>query len=278
MTQRWLTKSGDVRSLRRFYARDGDFKRYGDVTTVGGAMILASGEQMFKRTSVVISLALALFGKSPAQEPVEPDPKPLIPLINVLDSASLSGSLEISGDCGSKRFPQFPQVRQGKSDSTLIKLGEMLSSNSGVTVSQDSNGIIRIIGPDVPTDFLNVKISHITFEGDKHNASLFSPTYAMWIVFAAPEVVAFFKSHDIEKPFLIEFFTGNPFVTPPPDSPHISGSLDNVTVGEVLDRILQSFPGVWFYGNCTQNEKHKRAIFVRFYRSLKRHNLVSGGM
>jgi hypothetical protein len=229
---------------------------------------------MFKRTSLLISLALALFGKSPAQEP---DPKPLLPLIRALDSTSLSGSLEMSEDCGSERYPQFPQVGQGKSDSTLTRLGEMLSSNSGVTVSQDSNGIIRIIGPDVPTDFLNVKISHITFEGDKHNA-LFSATYAMWIVLAAPEVVAFFKSHDIEKPSLFEFFSGDPFVTPPPDAPHISGSLDNVTVGEALDRILHSFPGVWFYGNCTPNEKHKRAIFVRFYRSRKRRNLVSGGM
>lgn len=229
---------------------------------------------MFKRASVVISLALALFGKSPAQEP---DPKPLLPLIDALDSASLSASLEISGDCGSERFPQFPKVGQGKSDSTLTRLGEMLSSNSGVTVSQDSNGIIRIIGPDVPTDFLNVKISHITFESDKHNA-LFFPTPAVWTLLAAPEVVAFFKSHDIEKPLLIWFYTGDPFVTPPPDSPHISGSLDNVTIGEVLDRILHSFPGVWFYGNCTQDEKHKRAIFVRFYRSRKRRNLVSGGM
>jgi hypothetical protein len=233
---------------------------------------------LFRHASVVIGLAIAFVGTSPAQTgDFGPDPKPLIPLLKTLDDDNLSGSLEISGDCGSERFPQFPQVDHGKSDSTLTRLGEMLSSNSGVTVSQDSNGIIRIIGPDVPTDFLNVKISRITFEGDKHNA-LFSPTFAMWTVFAAPEVVAFFKSHDIEKPLLFAFLSGDPFATPPPDAPHISGSLDNVTVGEVLDRILHSFPGLWFYGNCTQNEKHKRAICVRFYRSRKKRNLVSGGM
>lgn len=169
---------------------------------------------MFKRTFLVINLALALLGKSPAQEP---NPKPLLPLIHALDSASLSGSLEISEDCGSKRIPQFPQVGQGKSDSTLTRLSEMFSSNSGITVSQYPNGIIRIIGPDVPTDFLSVKISHISFEGEKHNA-LFSPTYALWTVFAAPEVVAFFKSHDIEKPLLFEFVSGNPFATTPTSS------------------------------------------------------------
>jgi hypothetical protein len=223
--------------------------------------------------STAIALAFWSVGGSSAQDVslLYPNPRPLIPLLQVLDSANLSGSLQISGVCESKKLPKFPEVEEKKGDSTLTTLGEMLSSNSGLTVSQDSNGIIRIVGPDVPTDFLNVKIAHITFEGSKHTA-LLSPTHAMWTVLAAPEVVAFFKSHDIERPLQFEFFSGDPFVTPPPDHPHISGTLDNVTVEEALYRILQTFPGVWFYGNCVRDEKHKRAIFVRFYRLVKNYN------
>lgn len=230
--------------------------------------------------SIAITLAVGLFGRSSAQETTlfRPDPKPLLPLLQVLDRASLSGSLEISGDCGSarfSRFPQFPQVGQGKSDSTLTMLGEMLSIDRDLSVTQDSNGIIRIIGPEVPTDFLSVRIRHITFEDYKHNG-LWSANAAMLAVLGAPEVVAFFKSNDIERPFPVEFGGHGPDEIPPPVT--LSGSLDNVTVEEVLDRILDTFPGLWFYGNCIQNEKHKRHIFLRFYRFENKRNLVFDGV
>jgi hypothetical protein len=94
----------------------------------------------------------------------------------------MSASLEVSGACGSERYPQFPQLGQKTGDSVLPLLGEMLWSNRGVRVTQDSNEIIRIIGRDVPTDFLNVRISHITFEDYRHN-SIFSANAAMWFVF-----------------------------------------------------------------------------------------------
>lgn len=91
-----------------------------------------------------------------------------------------------------------------------------------------------------------------------------------------PEVKAFFKRKDIPR-FMPSFtFIGGLFW--PPDYPHISGTLDNVTVEEVLDRILQTFPGIWFYGNCVQDEKHKRAVYLRFYRLTKNRNRVSAGM
>jgi hypothetical protein len=223
-----------------------------------------------------IAISLAMVGRSSAQDAtiLRPNPKPLLPLLQVLDSANVSGSLEVSGACGSERYPQFPQLGQKTDDSVLTMLGEMLSSNRGVRVTQDSNKIVRIIGPDVPTDFLNVRISHITFEDYKHNG-IFSANAAMWSVLAAPEVVAFFKNNDVEGPFPFEFVSGS--LEWPTNSPHISGSLDNVSVEEVLDRILQTFPGVWFYGNCTQNEKHKRAVFLRFYRFEKKLSRVSGG-
>lgn len=243
-------------------------------------MLSADEEQMLilrrLRVSTAIGLAFWAVGSSSAQDVslLEPNPRPLVPLLQVLDSANLSGSLQISGVCESKRFPKFPEVGEKKGDSALTTLGEMLSSNSGLTVSQDSNGIIRIIGPDVATDFLNVRIRHITFEDDKHNGT-FAPNVALFLLLQTPEVTAFFKSKDIPPPMPFLLLSGsiiNGRLYWPPDSPHISGKLDNVTVEEVLDRILQTFPGVWFYGNCVQDEKHKRAIFLRFYRLVKNHN------
>ena len=240
-------------------------------------MLSANEEHMLIRPLLwaSIAIALAMVGRSSAQDArfPRPNPKPLLPLLQVLDSANASGSLEVSEACSSKRYPQFPQLGQKTGDSALAMLGEMLSSNRGFRVTRDSNEIFRIIGPEVPTDFLNIRISHITFEDYKHNG-IFSPNAAMWSVLAAPEVVAFFKNNGIEGPFPLEFISGG--LAWPPDSPHISGSLDNVSVEEVLDRILQTFLGVWFYGNCTQDEKHKRAVFLRFYRFEKTLNRVIG--
>lgn len=237
---------------------------------------LSSEEQMlifrFLRVSPAIALVFWAAGRSSAQDAsiLGPDPRPLLPLLQVLDRANLSGSLQISGVCESERFPKFPQVGEKKGDSTLTTLGEMLASNRGLSLTSDSNGVIRIIGPDVPTDFLNVRISHITFEG------IDGPNFAMVPLLETPEVISFFKSKDIPLPMLL-FINAAPAYPWNDPGPYISGTLDNVTVKEVLDRILQTFPGVWFYGNCVQDEKHKRAVFLHFYRLNKNRNRVSAG-
>lgn len=267
---------------------DGDQSVLSRFFNGGGAMLSANKEQMLilrpLRVATAIALAFWAVGRSSAQDIslLEPNPRPLIPLLQVLDDANLSGSLQISGVCESKRFPKFPEIGEKKSDSALTTIGEMLSRNTGLTVSQDSNGIIRIVGPDVPTDFLKVRIRHIAFEDDKHNR-IFSPNLAMVYLLETTEVRAFFKRKGIPN-FMPVFMgsggmiNGRPYW--PPDSPNISGTLDNVTVEEVLDHILQTFSGVWFYGNCVRDENHKRAIYLRFYRLLKNYNRdrVTAGM
>jgi len=127
-----------------------------------------------------------------------------------------------------------------------------------------------MVEADIPTDFLNVRISHLTFE-DYRRKGIFKANYAMWAVLGAPEVVAFLKSHDVEGPFPAEM-PGGEFL---PNSPHISGTLDDVTVREALAYILKIFPGVCLYQNCPQAGKHKRNIFLRFYHLRKVDGSVS---
>jgi hypothetical protein len=80
----------------------------------------------------------------------------------MLESANLSGSLEISGFCDNGSFPQFPHLDK-KTGEPLQALGEMFSS-SAVRVTQDSNGNVRMVDPGVPADFLNIRIHRITFK------------------------------------------------------------------------------------------------------------------
>lgn len=129
-----------------------------------------------------------------------------------------------------------------------------------------------MIEPGIPADFLNVRIHRITFKDDLGNGPsglfTFTANGALWFVVSAPEVGAFSRGHDINVVFSSEIVSGGLYW--PPGSPHMSGTLDDVTVGEALDRILHTFHGVWVYENCPQSETHRRAIFLRFYRLPKR--------
>jgi len=48
----------------------------------------------------------------------------------------------------------------------------------------------------VPTDILNVKISHISFEDYAHH-DIYTANGAVQVILSAPEVVAYAKTHDI---------------------------------------------------------------------------------
>ena len=120
----------------------------------------------------------------------------------------------------------------------MTTLSEMLASNRGLSLTRDSNGVIRIIGLDVPTDFLNVRISHIVLE-DNQRHPVFSQFRDVAFVGDA-RGMAFFKSKDIPRP--MAFFMNAGFSKPLPDSPHISGTLDNVTVEGGFRSYSADFP------------------------------------
>ena len=198
-----------------------------------------------------------------------PKSQSLLPMLQVLDNASLSGSLEVSGRCDLQDFPDFPRFRDPVSNGGPFQnLHEMLADDLAMQVTQDPVGIIRMIESGVPTDLLNIRIGHISFEDNVHN-DIYTANDAMRFILWAPEVVAFMKARDIEWPNIPDIFPG--VLTPswPPESPHISGSLDNVTVSEALDYVLRTFPGIWFYENCPQSNKKGRAVYFRFYHLRK---------
>jgi len=122
----------------------------------------------------------------------------------------------------------------------------------------------------VPTDLLNIRISRILFEsyGANGQRGIYTANAALGVILQAPEVIAFMKAHDIGGPF--DSSAGSGGAVPgnasawPPELPHISGSLDNVTLSEALDRVLKTFPGIWIYENCPQSGKKNRVVYFRF--------------
>jgi hypothetical protein len=191
----------------------------------------------------------------------------LQPILEVLNKAKLSASLEFSGPCVEGYIPDFPQFHRTVTSgaSALEILRGMLPDNQPMNVTLDPDGTVRIIESGVPKDILNVRMSHISFEGSGRRP-VYSPREALGIILRAPEFVAFLKSRDIEWPFRGEAVPGNLIGgRRPSEQPHISGSLDDVTVSQALDHILQTFPGVWVYENCPQTNKRSREFYFGFF-------------
>jgi len=196
------------------------------------------------------------------------------PILEVLDKAKLSGSF-VFGRCYfsgcNTPAPDFPHflVPARAGGSTVQVLRELLADDPAMQVTQDPDGTIRMNEAGVPTDLLNVKISHILFES--YGQRVYTANGALRVILQTPEVLAFMKAHDIRGPFgPFDNCGGSGGAVPgnagawPPESPHISGSLDNVTLSEALDYVLKTFPGIWIYETCPQIDKKQHVVYLRF--------------
>jgi hypothetical protein len=144
-------------------------------------------------------------------------------------------------------------------------LREILSDDPAMQVKQDPDGTIRMTEIGVPSDLLNVKISHILFETSRPGQpGIYTANGALRLILRAPEVVAFMKTHNIEWPYHGDAVPGN-LGAWPPESPHISGSLENVTLSGALDHILRTFGGIWIYEDCPRSDSKNRVVYFRFY-------------
>ena len=192
---------------------------------------------------------------------------PMRPLIEALADAGASGSLELQGHWDGGPRWHFPNLRPPTtSGSSLLQVvREMFADDPAMQVTQDQDGTVRMIENGVQADLLNVRISHIWFasNGVPLQYAAFSPNSALMQVLQSPEVEAFMKAHDMELGFRGEVFLGNQ--THSPDLPHIAESMDDVTVSQALDRILETFPGIWFYEHLSRRGEKGEFVFLKFF-------------
>jgi hypothetical protein len=208
---------------------------------------------------------LMLLSSCVGQERGGTDPRGVLPILSeILGKAGVSGSLEYWGGCRLPVSPDVPPViyPSNHSGSAVDVLGRFFSSDPLMQVTQEPNGLIRMAETDVPTDLLDVKISHVSFDrGHQQPYRFGGPNNAMSLVLSAPEVKAYRKAHNI-GPFS-DLWVG------PGDSAskqRVSGDLYNVTVRQALDYILQFYPGFWLYENCLSSvSKSGRNVVLSFF-------------
>lgn len=195
----------------------------------------------------------------------------LKPILVVLQEAHLSGSIALTGRCSQTQLPGFPQFSNAaaSASSPLAALREITAGDPAMEVKQDAKGTIRMVEKGVPRDILNVRISHILFEDYSHH-EIHSANLAVHVILSAPEVKSFMATHNITAPQV----SGPGVVTGGPgesvwqaNAPHISGSLESVTVSEGLDRVLAAFPDeVFVYWNCPKTIEHSQGSRARLGR------------
>jgi len=188
-------------------------------------------------------------------------------ITNVFSKAHVSGSLIRSSTCKSDHVHRAHPLRVQEPHaigSTLQIVRQMFAIYPKIVVTQDQDGIIRIVESGVPTDILAIKIHHISFDDEhvEHDASgpsFRGPNMAWSEIWQSPEVNTFLKEHHI-GPNTLEI----PANASDSALPVVSGEVNDVTVSQALDYILKFAPGYWVYENCT-NEDGGREVFFWFY-------------
>jgi hypothetical protein len=179
----------------------------------------------------------------------------------IFSNAHASGSVEYWGVCDFKKFyPDYPKLRarSGHEGSAVDLLQETFSLDPEMRVRQDTDGKIRMIEDDVPSDLLDVKINYLRFPPEYHGAHM-----AIGVILQSPEVIAFRREHNIGPE--ADWGHGIAYASDGliPGAPSVLGDLHDVTVGEALDYILKSFQGFWLYENC-KNPKGDRIVYFDF--------------
>ncbi len=214
---------------------------------------------MLHRTAFTIAFVVGIVARCGAQWR-----DPLLPILDTLDEAKLSGSMELSDGCSQTFLPSFPQPHAlATSDGSAVqKLREILADDPPMRVTQDQDGTVRMVENGVPADILNLKIRHVTFEDYAHNP-VYTPDAALRAILRAPEVASFMSEHNMGLASYVAAVPGNagPW---PPELTHLSGTFDNITLAQALDQVLKTFPGLWVYWNCAQSD-HKTLIYFRFF-------------
>jgi hypothetical protein len=150
----------------------------------------------------------------------------------------------------------------------VAALREIFADDQEIRVNLDANGLIRVVEADVRQDLLDVKIRRIAFKDDKAFPPTdvrYVPRDAMWAILSKPEVSAFMRDHEIVRRFDFEDASGRRPI-PSPELPHLSESLNDVSLSQALDDVLQTFPGLWIYENCP-SKNGKRVVDFGIYKN-----------
>ena len=154
---------------------------------------------------------------------------------------------------GKFMLPNPVQITQSASMLTAQTITEMLASDSRFSVRADPDGTLMVIERGLPQDVLNIRFRRITLSEEQR----FNPDLAMNAVLEAPEVKAYFKTHNIDLPVEL-----GGFISPArPDLPHLPSVIENMTVLDAMKHIIAVFPHTGTYKESIDSRGRRVVAF-----------------
>jgi hypothetical protein len=210
---------------------------------------------------LIIGVALGCTKVSPPQNSVTsstaqeqmPPSQFVATVLRVLEENRRSGSLVYRGRCTDSGgiTDSFKVAPPAHEIPPVDALRQAFVNDPTLTVKEDSSGMMRVVGGDVQPELLGITIHDVKFQEED------DPRGATSKLLASQELKAYMQSHHTE------FVTTSGGLIPPASGRHLSGTTD-MTVSQSLDRIAQTFPGVWIYQECTTAQGEKR-VEINFH-------------
>jgi hypothetical protein len=173
-------------------------------------------------------------------------------VVTVLQYSGSSGSLAYRGECmpSGGIIDSFKIAPPKGRSSAAQMLRDAFGSDPRLKVSEDTTGIVRVLGGKVQTDLLDIRIPEVAFHGET------DPRDATFRLLMIPEVKAYMQDHHMS--FINVIHIGP---IPMPKAVRLTATLEDPTLSQALDRIAQAFPGVWTYGECAKSQGERLIYF-----------------
>jgi len=175
-------------------------------------------------------------------------------VLKVLEENRRSGSLVYRGHCTDSGglTDSFKIVSPAGGVSPIEALRQAFVNDSALTAQEDSSGLIRVVSGDVQPELLGVTIHDVKFQEEN------DPQDAVSKFLASQDLKTSMQGHRTK------FVDSTGGLVPPPSGRHLSGTLSGMTVSQSLDRIAQTFPGVWIYEECVTGQGEK-SVDISFH-------------
>lgn len=186
----------------------------------------------------------------------ELDDKPKEAILSVLREGGHSAIFAVQGRCLDARTVSYAlkvDTSEHEGKGTLEKLRALLQGTPGLTFSEEGNGIIVISSNSVDRGLLQTRMQHVNLsEVDQYN-----PNDALLAILGTDEVRDYMNQHSMSLAPQLNGLRA----APSPELPHLAPRFDDLTVEQFERKIVEVFPGIVIYQECSMPDGHRLVSF-----------------
>jgi hypothetical protein len=193
------------------------------------------------------------------QDQMARESKSLEHITSILADHHVSAFMEYQCVCADHAmFGLQALLRRPSSQSADViqALRQALSNDRRFVVQKDGNGLILISDRRASQAVMAIRIRQVVFDENEQ----YNPNAAIEKVLESPEVQSYFDENRIDLPTRLSEL----IAVPQEGLPHLDPEMKNVTVLDAIKLILQKFPQLAVYRECSDRDGH-RTVSIDFH-------------